>query len=247
MSESLTGKTAVVTGGARRIGRAIALALAEAGANVVITWRSSGDQAAQTLTQLRERCRHAAALHCELTDEASIRATAATVIEKFGGIDLLVNSAALYEAAPLEAISAAQWDRMFATNLRAPFLLSQAAYPSLREREGRIVNIGSLGGKIPFAGHAHYSASKAALHMLTQTMAKAWAPAVAVNCVAPGWIALPDAPAAEQARAAYFAEKTPMQRNGSAQEVAEAVLHFAICSHFVTGQILTVDGGLGLS
>ena len=124
--------------------------------------------------------------------------------------------------------------------------MAREALPYLRACEtggGRIVNIGSLGGMKPWAGHGHYCASKAALHMLTQTMAKGFAPEVSVNCVAPGWIEQEDS---EVWQAAHFALKTPMQRNGSAEDVAQAVLFFAAGPHFVTGQILAVDGGLGL-
>jgi 3-oxoacyl-[acyl-carrier protein] reductase/pteridine reductase len=246
-SKPLAGKTALVTGGARRIGHAIALRLASAGANVAITWRNSSAEAAETLRLIEECGVDALSLRCEITDEASVASAIHATIERFGGVDLLINNAAVFESAPLESITVEQWDRVFDTNVRGPFLTARAAHTSLRERHGRIVNIGSLGGRIPFAGHAHYSASKAALHMLTLTMAKAWAPEISVNCVAPGWIALEDAPQSEQSQAAHFAAKTPMQRNGSAKDVAEAVLHFATCSHFVTGQTLTVDGGLGLT
>ena len=133
---------------------------------------------------------------------------------------------------------------MFATNTRGPFLVAQAAYPHLLAASGRIINIGSLGGMHPWSTHAHYCTSKAALHMLSQTMAKAWAPAVSVNCVAPGMIVL-----SETHDAAYdsFAKKTPMQRNGRAEDVAAAVLFFATCPSFITGQLLAVDGGLGLN
>jgi 3-oxoacyl-[acyl-carrier protein] reductase/pteridine reductase len=132
---------------------------------------------------------------------------------------------------------------MFETNTRGPFLVAREALPHLRAARGRIVNIGSLGGMRAWAGHAHYCASKAALHMLTQAMAKAFAPEVGVNCVAPGWIDLGD-DAGEQA--GRFASKAPMRRNGTAEEVAQAVLFFASGPGFVTGQILAVDGGLGL-
>jgi NAD(P)-dependent dehydrogenase (short-subunit alcohol dehydrogenase family) len=131
---------------------------------------------------------------------------------------------------------------MFATNTRAPFLMAQAAYPHLRTAGGRIVNIGSLGGTHPWATHAHYCTSKAALHMLSQTMAKAWAPEISVNCVAPGMIVQGEIGEAY----VHFAERTPMQRNGTAEDVAEAVLFFATGPHFITGQLLAVDGGLGL-
>jgi len=132
---------------------------------------------------------------------------------------------------------------MFATNTRAPFLVAKAAYPYLRAAGGRIVNIGSLGGVHPWATHAHYCTSKAALHMLSQTMAKAWAPEISVNCIAPGMIVQ-----SNEVDEAYehFARKTPMQRNGTAEDVAAAAVFFATAPHFITGQLLAVDGGLGL-
>jgi 3-oxoacyl-[acyl-carrier protein] reductase/pteridine reductase len=140
-------------------------------------------------------------------------------------------------------MSLAQWDAVFETNARGPFVVAREALPALRASRGRIVNIGSLGGLQAWAGHAHYCASKAALHMLTQAMAKAFAPEVSVNCVAPGWIEFPED---RPDLAARFAAKAPMRRNGRAEEVAEAVLFFAAGSEFTTGQILAVDGGLSL-
>ena len=131
---------------------------------------------------------------------------------------------------------------MFSTNTRAPFLVAQAACPHLRAAGGRIINIGSLGGIHPWATHGHYCTSKAALHMLSQTMAKAWAPEISVNCVVPGMIVQGEVGEAY----VHFAERTPMRRNGTAEDVAEAVLFFATGPHFITGQLLTVDGGLGL-
>jgi len=137
----------------------------------------------------------------------------------------------------------AAWDAVSETNARGPFLVSREALPHLRAAEGRIIHIGSLGGLRAWPTHAHYCSSKAALHMLTQAMAKAFAPAVSVNCVAPGWIEMGDHPDSSANR---FAAKTPMQRNGTPEDVAQAVLFFAAGPKFVTGQILPVDGGLGL-
>ena len=238
----LTGKTALVTGGARRIGRTIALTLAASGANVAITYRNSQSEAEDVVRTLAAFGVEAFAVRTELTDAESIRQSVAAVIEEFGQLDLLVNNAGFFEQTALEEITAEQWDRIFATNTRAPFLVAQAAYPHLRAAYGRIINIGSLGGMHAWATHAHYCTSKAALHMLSQTMAKAWAPEVSVNCVAPGMIELGEIGEAY----AHFAEKTPMRRNGSAEDVAAAVLFFATGPHFITGQLLAVDGGLGL-
>ena len=267
-AEPLAGKTAFVTGGAQRIGRAIALALAEAGADVAISYRSSRAAAAETAAEIAALGRRAVAVECDVRSEISVRAAVAAVVAELGHLDLLVNNAAVFASAALESLALEQWDTVFETNARGPFLVAREALPHLRAARGRIVNIGSLGGFHPWAGHAHYCASKAALHMLTETMAKAFAPEVSVNCVAPGWIALPgsnempdgidvnDAPVFGPLRSeserrvdlasARFAAKTPMGRNGSAADVAQAVLFFATGPHFITGQVLAVDGGLGL-
>ena len=242
-TQPLSTKSALVTGGARRIGRGIALALAQAGADVAITYLSSKTEAAQIVKEIEALGRRALAVECDVRSEASVRGAIAATASQFGRLDLLVNNAAVYESVPLEQISLEQWDAVFDTNARGPFLAAREALPHLRAVQGRIVNIGSLGGTHAWAGHAHYCASKAALHMLTQAMAKAFAPAVSVNCVAPGWIGLEDNAGDANAR---FAARTPMQRNGTADDVAQAVLFFAAGPQFVTGQILGVDGGLGL-
>jgi 3-oxoacyl-[acyl-carrier protein] reductase/pteridine reductase len=243
MDDLLDGKSALVTGGARRIGREIALALARAGADVGVTYLNSQAEARQTAEEIESLGCHSLAVQCDVRSEASIRAALETVAGSFGRLDVLVNNAAVFDSAPLEQISLEAWDTVFETNARGPFLVSREALPHLRAAQGRIVNIGSLGGIHAWAGHAHYCGSKAALHMLTQAMAKAFAPEVSVNCVAPGWIQMAGQPEEAEAR---FAARTPMQRNGTALDVAQAVLFFATGPQFVTGQILAVDGGLGL-
>ena len=241
----LDGKTALVTGGAKRIGRKIALALANAGADVAITYRTSRAAALETATEIQALGRRAIAVECNVRSEASVRAAIQMVMVVFGRLDVLVNNAAVFDSAPLEQITLKAWDNVFETNTRGPFVVTREALTHLRAAEGTIVNIGSLGGTRAWAGHAHYCGSKAALHMLTQTMAKAWAPEISVNCVAPGYIEMHrDGP--ERPIAPIFAGKTPMGRNGTAEETAAAVLFFAEGPHFITGQILYVDGGLGL-
>jgi NAD(P)-dependent dehydrogenase (short-subunit alcohol dehydrogenase family) len=240
--ETLHPKAALVTGAAKRIGRSLALRLAAAGADVAITYRGSAAEAQATVEALRERKVRAMAVHCDVRSQESVAAAVASVVEQFGRLDILVNNAGTFETAVLQSITVAQWDNMFATNTRGPFLMAQAAYPHLHKAKGRIINIGSLGGLHPWPTHAHYCTSKAALHMLTQTMAKAFAPEISVNCVAPGMIVNGEVDPAYE----HFAEKTPMQRNGTPKDVAEAVLFFARGPHFITGQILAVDGGLGV-
>ncbi len=240
----LRGRVALVTGAARRIGREIALGLAGAGADVAITYLSSEQDASSTRGELSSLGVRAMAVRGDVRDEQSCISSVAKIVREFGRLDLLVNNAALYDTVPMEKITVAQWDDMFATNVRGPFLMARAALPELRKTRGRIINIGSLGGIRPWIDHAHYCASKAALGMLTELMAKAWAPEVAVNCVAPGMIHL-------SGRRSEFllriAEKTPMKRPGTAADVVEAVLFFAGATEFVTGQTLVVDGGLGLN
>lgn len=245
---SLTGQSALITGGARRIGRAIALELARAGADITITYRHSSDEAVETVDAVEQLGRRAYAVACDVRSEVSVRAAVESAVTHHGRLDVLVNNAAIFDIAPLDELTLAAWDAVFETNVRGPFLVSREALPHLRAARGRIVNLGSLGGLLPWATHAHYCASKAALHMLTQTMAKAWAPEVVVNCVAPGWIEMEDGSAAADPpqRAARFSAKTPMHRNGAPEDVARAVLFFAGAAQFITGQILTVDGGLGL-
>ncbi len=243
-SQTLVGKAVLVTGGARRIGREIALELASAGADVTITYRNSRTEAEQTLQLIKQLGRLAIALECDVRSEQSVRSAISASVNFHGHLDVLVNNAAIFDSAPLDQLSLEQWDAVFETNARGPFLAAREALPHLRAAHGRIINIGSLGGLRAWAGHAHYCASKAALHMLTQAMAKAFAPEIAVNCVAPGWIDLGEDKA--QAAAERFAAKTPMQRNGTAKDVAQAVAFFAGTSDFITGQVLAVDGGLGL-
>lgn len=267
-TEPLAGKSVFVTGGARRLGRAIALTLAHAGADVAVSYRSSDSDAAATASVIAALGRRSLAVPCDVRSELSVHAAVAQVNSVFGRVDILVNNAAVFASAALESLTLDQWDAVFETNARGPFLVAREALPHLRAVHGRIINMGSLGALHPWAGHAHYCASKAALHMLTQAMAKAFAPDVSVNCVAPGWIALQEkssdnaskdqetdalatsrseAERRAELQAARFAAKTPMGRNGDADDVAQAVLFFATGPHFITGQTLVVDGGLGLS
>lgn len=241
-SKPLAGKVALITGGARRLGRASAIALAEDGAKVAITFRQSGREAQRLIRQLEKQGAGALATRCNVTNPKSVRAAVREVARQLGGIDILVNNAGTYQTVAFADLTLRQWDVMFATNVRGPFLVSKEALRYLQKRQGRIINLGSLGGLRAWATHLHYGSSKAALHMLTKAMAKALAPEIAVNCVAPGMI--------DQGEKSSFtrrmAKQTPMRRNGRADDVAEAVRFFARAPHFITGQILFVDGGLGL-
>jgi NAD(P)-dependent dehydrogenase (short-subunit alcohol dehydrogenase family) len=248
----LVGKTVLITGAARRLGRASALCLAQAGADVAITFRNSAREARETVVDLSALGVRAFAFHCDVTRENEVQRMMKDAGRELGRIDILVNNAANYETVEFEELTVRQWDAIFASNTRGPFLVTREALKWMRRKrskgsgpiEAKIINMGSLGGLKPWPSHAHYCSSKAALHMLTQVMAKALAPEIAVNAVAPGMIDLGERAAAVFMR--RMAKQTPMQRNGRAEEIAKAVLFFATAPQFITGQILTVDGGLGL-
>jgi 3-oxoacyl-[acyl-carrier protein] reductase/pteridine reductase len=245
----LKDKAVLVTGGARRLGKAIALAAADAGAQVALTYLSSVSQARHTLEEIHKRGGKGLIVPCDVRKEESVALAVSQVAQTFGRLDVLVNNAGMFAAARFEDITVQEWDDIFAANVRGPFLMSKHCIPLLRKNSGRIIHMGSLGGDKPWARHAHYCSSKAALHMLTRAMAKALAPQIAVNCVAPGMInAMVDAADDSGNRELLdrLAAKTPMARNGTAEDIVNAVMYFATASHFITGQILTVDGGLGL-
>jgi 3-oxoacyl-[acyl-carrier protein] reductase/pteridine reductase len=239
----LAGKYALVTGGAGRIGREIALTLARAGASVAITYFQSPVHA-ETATRISELGVRSLAISCDLRHVKAIPAAVESVVREFGSLDILVNNAGAYQTRTFDEITLEDWDEMFAVNVRGAFFMTQVCATQLKGRRGKVINIGSLGGIRPWATHPHYCASKAALHMLTQASAKALAPEISVNCVAPGMI---QGESDSEAVLKSLREKTPMQRTGAAQQVADAVLFFATSDPFITGQILTVDGGLGLA
>lgn len=236
---SLTGKTVLVTGAAKRIGRGIALRLSKEGARVAIHYHVSEDEARQTA----EECGGAPIFRADLSKVAEIGRLFAEVEERMGGLYGLVNNAARFTRRDMLEITEADWDFMLDVNLKAVFFCAQKAARRMRNTgEGRIVNLASLGGIRPWAQRVHYSASKAGVIMLTRAMAKALAPEITVNAVAPGVIPFQDI----DAEGLRMIRDTPAQRGGTPDEVADAVVYFMKASNFVTGQILTLDGGLSL-
>jgi 3-oxoacyl-[acyl-carrier protein] reductase/pteridine reductase len=227
----------LVTGAAKRIGRAMAIELHRNGFDVAIHYGSSRAQA----EEVSRECGGAPLFQADLASVPNIRRLFADVQDKFGALDCLVNNAARFTRFdPLE-ITEADWDFIHSVNLKATFFCCQEAAKQMKQRgAGRIVNISSLGGIRPWAEHVHYCASKAGVIMLTKALAKALAPAITVNSVAPGVISFGD----EDARAQSMIRATPMQRPGTAEEVANAVHYFLTAPQFITGQVLTVDGGL---
>lgn len=242
-SARLAGHTALVTGGARRVGAGIVRALHGAGANVVIHCHRSL-QAANALAAELESVRpdSTAVICCDLMDAAALPELIGEASERFAALHLLVNNASTFYPTPLGSITPAQWDDLLGSNLRAPLLLSQAAAPELRRTQGAVLNIVDIHGLRPLRDHIVYSVAKAGLIMLTRALARELAPEVRVNAIAPGPVLWPEAPMAEEQQEKII-QKTPLQRRGSPDDIARAVLFFASEAPFVTGQILAVDGG----
>ena len=239
MSRELENRVILVTGAAKRIGRGIALRLAREGYRVAIHYNTSRAEAEKTAAE----CGGAELFQANLENVAEIRRMFAEVQQRLGGLDALVNNAARFTRFdPLE-IEEADWDFIHRVNLKATFFCCQAAARLMKAGGGgRIVNISSLGGIRPWAEHAHYCASKAGVIMLTKALAKAWAPEITVNSVAPGVIPFDDL----DQRGAAMIRNTPAGRGGTPDEIAEAVLFFLRASNFITGQVIAVDGGLSL-
>jgi 3-oxoacyl-[acyl-carrier protein] reductase/pteridine reductase len=237
MSESLQGKVVLVTGAAKRIGRSIALRLANEGAQVAIHYHESEAEAHKTASE----CGGAPVFRANLESVAEIREMFEKVGRHFGTLDGLVNNAARFTRIDPLKIEEADWDFIHSVNLKSVFFCSQAAARiMLAGAGGRIVNISSLGALRPWPEHAHYCASKAGVVMLTRALARAWAPQISVNSVAPGVIPFDKT----DDRIERFIAATPAGRPGSGDEVAEAVAFFMTSTRFITGQVMAVDGGL---
>jgi 3-oxoacyl-[acyl-carrier protein] reductase/pteridine reductase len=236
-SKSLGGKVALVTGAGRRIGRAIALRLAAEGAQVAIHYNTSEGEALEVA-----RLCGGKAFRADLTQVSGIRHLFAEVDSAYGRLDCLVNNAARYREMKVFETTEEDWDWIHSVNLKAVFFCCQAgAKLMLKNGGGRIVNMSSLGGIRPWSKYAPYCASKAGVIHMTRALAKALAPEISVNSVAPGVIPFEEAGAPEIQR---FVSVTPMRRPGRAEEVADVVLNFLTGPAFVTGQVLAVDGGL---
>ena len=242
MSEApLHGQVALVTGAARRIGRSIALELARRGADVVVNYARSEADARATAEEIASLGRRSAALQADVSKRDDVRKMFAAVEEQFGRLDILVNNAGVFFPARFEELTDEQWDSILDANLKSQFLCSQAAAPMMKKRgRGRIVNISSLGGLLAWPRYTHYCVSKAGSIMLTRCLARALAPEILVNSVAPGTIQFPGEMPDED-----YIRRVPLRRTGTGGEIAAAVL-FLCTAEFVTGQVLVVDGGRAL-
>jgi len=238
----LHGRTALVTGAARRVGRAIALALAGRGMDIVVHYNRSEGEARATVDAIERLGRRAVALQADLAQPEEVEGLAERAIKAFGKIDVLVNSAALFYRTPLEKLTAQDWEQFLRVNLTGPFLLARRLGLQMRRRgEGKIINIADVAGIASWSDFLPYSVSKAALIAMTQGLAKALAPEVQVNAVAPGSVLLPEEYGDKEREAIIRA--TPLRRIGDPSDVANTVLFLLEGSDFITGQVVVVDGG----
>src|SRR5882757_924798 len=237
MEMKFSGKVALVTGAGKRLGRAVALRLASEGADVAVHHR--GSEATEVVAEIEKLGRRALATRAELTSVEEIRALVQRVAREFGRIDVLVNSAANFLPSSVISTTEEIWDASLDTNVKGPFFLAQAAAPWLRRSNGVIVNFADTGGILGWPGYIAHSISKAGMIMLTKTLAKALAPEVRVNAIAPGTITMAgDPPEWEQ----EFVKLAPLKKTGTPEDVAEAVSYLA-SAKFLTGHVLVLDGG----
>ncbi len=245
MSESaLAGKVALVTGAAKRIGRSLALRLASEGADVIVNYRSSRMEADEAVAQISATGRRAVAIQADVAKRADVIAMFAAIEREFGRLDILVNNAGMFFSGKFDELTEEQWDTILDSNLKSQFLCSQTAAPMLRRSgQGRIINFASLGGLLAWPAYTHYCVSKAGVIMLTRCLARALAPEITVNAVAPGTISFPgDAPEIAE----DFIRRTPLRRTGGPEDIDDAVI-FLAQSPFITGQVIVVDGGRTLT
>jgi pteridine reductase len=240
----LHGSIALVTGGAHRLGRAIALALGHAGANVIVHYHQSADPAQAVVDELTGLGVEASAVAGDLAVVADVERVVDAAIARWGRLNLLVNNAGIWGSTPIGTVTEERWSELLDTNVRSAFFAAQRATPALRAAGGVIVNIADVGALRPWRNHTPYLVSKGGVITLTQALAKDLAPAVRVNAVAPGAALLPDDWTPEQV--ARATDNVPLRRPGRPEDVAQAVLYLAQAD-YVTGVVLPVDGGRHLS
>ena len=236
---SLQGRVALVTGGVKRLGRAVALRLADEGADVIIHYRSSAPDAQSAVAEIEKSGRRGHAIAADLTSVTDIKRLFDEAAKEFGRLDILVNCAANFLPSSIVSTTEEIWDASLDTNLKAHFFCAQAAAPLLRRTRGTIINFADTGGLLGWPGYIAHSVSKAGVVMLTKVLAKALAPEVRVNAIAPGTITMPGDPPEWETD---FIKLAPPRRTGAPSDIADAVV-FLVQSQFMTGQILVLDGG----
>jgi len=242
---TLTGKVVLITGGARRVGAEIARTLHGQGMNLVIHFRSSKDDAHGLQSELEKRRAHSVALvQVDLLDTDGLTGMVEEAVAAFGRLDALVNNASSFYPTPVGTATAHQWDDLIGTNLKAPFFLSQAAWPHLRKAHGCIINIADIHGERPIKRYPIYSAAKAGLVMLTKSLAREMAPEVRVNAIAPGTIMWPEGEAeVDEAQKQEMLARIPLKRSGSPEDIARTALFLIRDATYVNGQVIAVCGG----
>jgi len=242
----INGQIALVTGGAKRIGRAIAIDLARRGCDIAVHYRTSAAEAEETAEMVRAAGRRAAVFHASLNDPAATAALPRLVVESLGRLDILINNAAAFQPMSLESFNPTAWNDTLAVNLTAPMVLAHAAFPFLSAHEhGRIINLVDICVERPWPDHLAYCVSKAGLVTLTLALAKAMAPRVRVNAIAPGAALFPDSYGEDKIKS--IIRHVPALRAGTAEDVATAVGFLASNCNYVTGVILAVDGGRSIA
>jgi len=240
---ALSGKSALITGAARRVGAAIARKLHEAGANIVLHYRSSGEASEGLARELNEvRPDSVVRVEADLLDPKQLQMLPGVATGNFGSLDILVNNASTFYPTPVGDITEIDWDDLIGTNLKAPLFLSQACAAPLRISNGLIINLADIHGMRPLSRHPVYSVAKAGVIMLTQSLARELGPSIRVNAVAPGPVMWPE-DGMDRELQSKIVQRTALKRPGSPDDVARAVLFFATEAPYVTGQILAVDGG----
>lgn len=238
----LDDQIALVTGAARRIGRVIALELARAGASVIVNYNTSKQSAKATVREIKLMGRSSFAIQADVSSCRQVEKMFQTVHKRFGRLDILVNNAAIFFHADWDKLTEEDWDRILGINLKGTFFCAQhAARMMMEKKRGRIINISSLGGLVAWPGYMHYCSSKAAAIMLTKCLAKALAPHILVNTVAPGAILFPGEQPTPGQKAGILT--TPLGSYGRPEDIAEMVLYLATRAGYVTGQVFPVDGG----
>ena len=248
MKDALAGKVALVTGGARRVGAAIVRRLHAGGASVMLHYRGSEKEAQALQRELNGvRARSVALLRADLLDVRGLGEVIRNTVARFERLDALVNNASSFYPTPVGTITAAQWDDLIGSNVRAPLFLAQAAAPHLGKAGGCIVNITDIHAERPLKNYAVYSVAKAALLGLTRSLARELAPEVRVNAVAPGAILWPEDDAFDTVSRRRIVSQTLLRRVGEPEDIAGAVYYFIAEAPYVTGQVLAVDGGRSIN
>ena len=244
MSEALSGKVVLVTGGAKRVGAAIARRLHREGANLMLHYRGSEREARALRAELNAaRADSVALVQADLLDIAGLSEIVRNTIGRFERLDALINNASTFFPTPVGEMTQATWDSLMGANLRAPLFLSQAAAPHLKKTSGAIVNITDIHADRPLKNYVIYSVAKAGLAGLTRSLARELAPEVRVNAVAPGPILWPDDDAFDELSRQRIISHTPLKREGTPDDIAKAVLFLLVEATYVTGETINVDGG----